>query len=181
MGRVRVATPQDAAAVADIYGPYVRETAISFEETAPSTAEMRGRIEKTLDAFPFLVFENDGGAVVAYAYASRHRERAAYRWSCDVTIYAAPHVHRRGVGRALYADLLEILARQGVHAAYAGITLPNEKSAGLHEAMGFRHLGTYSQVGFKLGAWRDVGWWRCAIGRGPPENEPIPFPALAEA
>ncbi|HWA62463.1 MAG TPA: arsinothricin resistance N-acetyltransferase ArsN1 family B [Caulobacteraceae bacterium] len=178
MGQVRVAIRDDAAAVAGIYAPYVRETAISFEETPPSVAEMAERIASTLGVYPFLVFE-EAGAVVAYAYASRHAERAAYRWSCNVTVYAAPDVHRRGIGRALYGELLAILARQGFHAAYAGITLPNDKSVGLHEAMGFQHVGDYQEVGFKQGAWRTVGWWRRALLNGPPGGEPIPFAALA--
>jgi phosphinothricin acetyltransferase len=177
MGRVRIAREADAPTVADIYAPYVRETAISFEEVPPSPAEMRERICKTLATHPFLVFE-DGNTVVAYAHASRHKERPSYRWSVDVGVYAAPPVHRRGVGRALYTRLLDILARQGFHAAFAGITLPNEKSVGLHEAMGFRHLGTYAEVGFKLSALRDVGWWRRPLGTGLPTGEPIEFSKL---
>lgn len=179
MGRVRVATIDDAAAVASIYAPYVRDTCISFEETPPSVAGMRERIATTLSTYPFLLFE-DAGSVVAYAYASRHAERAAYRWSCDVAVYAARHVHRRGIGRALYSELLAVLERQGIHAAYAGITLPNEKSVGLHEAMGFQHVGDYREVGFKQGAWRDVGWWQRVLLTGPPAGEPIPFTALSE-
>jgi L-amino acid N-acyltransferase YncA len=174
---VRIATEQDASAVAGIYAPYVRDTAISFEEVTPSQDEMGRRIRKTLATHPFLVFE-DGDTVVAYAYASQHRERAAYRWSVDVAVYAAPEVHRRGVGRALYGCLLETLARQGFHAAFAGITLPNEKSVGLHEAIGFQQVATYAEVGFKLGAWRDVGWWRLPLCGGSPRGEPIAFPDL---
>lgn len=177
MAGVRIANEDDAEAVAGVYAPYVRDTAISFEELAPSTDEMRRRIRTTLATHPFLVFE-DRGAVVAYACATPHGERAAYRWSVDVAIYAAPEVHGRGVGRALYTRLFEILERQGLHAAYAGITLPNEKSVGLHEAMGFRRIGTYLEAGFKFGAWRDVGWWGRPIGEGPPRGEPVPFPAL---
>jgi len=179
MAGVRVATAHDAAAVASIYAPYVRETAISFEELPPSVDDMSGRISKTLATHPFLVFE-DGGSVVAYAYASPHRERPAYRWSADVAIYAAPAIHRRGVGRALYARLLDILGRQGFHSAFAGITLPNANSVGLHEAMGFEHVGTYAEVGFKLGTWRDVGWWQCRIASGPRCDALIAFPDLRE-
>jgi L-amino acid N-acyltransferase YncA len=176
---VRVATENDAAAVARIYAPYVRETAITFEEIPPSADEMGGRVRTTLKTHPFLVFE-DGGSVVAYAYASPHRERPAYRWSADVAIYAVPEVHRRGMGRALYARLLDILRRQGFHSAFAGVTLPNQNSVGLHEAMGFGHVGIYAEVGFKLGAWRDVGWWQCRIAGGPPCGAPIAFPDLRE-
>jgi phosphinothricin acetyltransferase len=179
MTTLRIATPDDAPAVAGIYAPYVRDTVISFEEVPPSVAGMRERIEKFLPAYPFLVCE-DAGAVVAYAYASRHAERAAYRWSCDVAVYAAQEVHRRGLGRMLYTRLFEILTAQGFHSAYAGISLPNEKSVGLHEAMGFAHVGTFREVGFKKGAWRDVGWWRRSLSDGPPAGEPIPFATLLE-
>jgi L-amino acid N-acyltransferase YncA len=174
---VRVATEGDAEAVAAIYAPYVRETAISFEAEAPSPAEMRRRIRQTLATHPFLVFETDG-QVVGYAYASRHRERAAYLWSVDTTVYVAPAAHRRGVGRALYGRLFDILPRQGFHRAHAGITLPNEKSVGLHSAMGFQHIGTYREVGFKLGAWRDVSWWGLDLGAAA-AAEPIPFATFA--
>jgi len=177
MAGVRIATENDAAAVAGIYAPYVRDTAITFEEVAPSPSEIGGRIGRTLSTHPFLVFE-DGCSVVAYAYASPHRERAAYRWSADVAIYAAPEIHRRGVGRALYSCLLDILRRQGFHSAFAGVTLPNANSIGLHEAMGFEHVATYAEVGFKLGSWHDVGWWQCRIASGPPCGAPIAFPDL---
>jgi L-amino acid N-acyltransferase YncA len=177
MAGVRIAREDDAGAVAAIYAPYVRDTVISFEDVPPSPDEMRGRMSRTLATHPFLVFEDDG-SVVAYAYATPHKERAAYRWSVDVTVYAMQEVHRRGVGRALYTALFEILSRQGFHSAFAGITLPNEKSVGLHEAMGFRHAGAYVETGFKFGAWRDVGWWRRPIASGPPRGEPIPFREL---
>lgn len=174
---VRIATEDDAAAVAAIYAPYVVETAISFEEVPPSAEAMRTRMARILPDYPWLVFE-DEGAVVGYAYASPHAERAAYRWAVDVAVYLAPGVHRRGVGRALYGALLDLLARQGFHAAYAGIALPNEKSVGLHEAMGFGHIGTFAEVGYKFGVWHDVGWWRRPLGGGAAPAEPIPFPDL---
>ena len=180
MSQIRVAVAEDAEAVAAIYAPYVTDTVISFEEQPPSPDEMARRIATTLETHPFLVFEEDG-AVVAYAYASPHVTRAAYRWSCNVSVYAAAGVHRRGIGRALYTALFELLARQGYHSLFGGITLPNEKSVGLHEAMGFVHLGTYHEVGFKHGAWRDVGYWRRTALDGPPTGEPIPFSALGEA
>ena len=177
MARVRVATVGDAEAVAAIYAPYVLETAISFEEDPPSALEMATRISATLKAYPFLVFEDDG-EVIGYAYASAHAARPAYRWSCNVTAYASANSHRRGVGRSLYTELLGLLARQRLHSVFAGIALPNEKSIGMHEAMGFVHLGTYRQVGFKQGAWHDVGWWQRPLAEHPPIAEPIPF-ALA--
>lgn len=172
-GQIRTAGPHDGEAVAEIYAPYVLETAISFEDVPPSPAEMRDRIVATLVTCPFLVLELDG-KVVGYAYAGQHRARSAYRWSVDVTVYAASHIHRRGVGRALYIELLDQLTRQGFHTAFAGIALPNDKSIGLHEALGFEHLGTYREVGFKFGKWHDVGWLRRPLNEGLPARDPLP-------
>ena len=178
MKNVRIARPEeDAAAVAAIYATYVSDTVISFEEVPPTVAEMTDRIRRILRTHPFLVFEKEG-EIVAYAYASPHAERSAYRWSCDVAIYAAGQVHGRGIGRTLYTELLGLLKRQGFHMAYGGVTLPNDKSVGLHEAMGFYPIGQYKEVGFKHGAWRDVGWWACCLSVGQPEGDPIPFPEL---
>ena len=174
---VRVALEEDASAIAAIYAPYVLETAISFEEEPPSDDEMRSRIAATLPTHPFLVFE-EGGQVVGYAYAGAHAPRAAYRWSANTSVYAATNQHRRGIGRALYVELLTILRRQGFHSLFAGITLPNDKSVGLHEAMGFAHLGTYREAGFKFERWYDVGWWRLGLTDGPPAIEPVPFNQL---
>lgn len=176
-GSIRPARAVDAAAVATVYAPYVRDTVISFEEEPPTAAEMAERIASTQAVHPFLVFE-EGGRVVGYAYAGPHRARPAYRWSVDVTVYVAKHAHRSGVGRALYRDLLARLADQGFHSAFAGIALPNDKSVGLHEAMGFEHIGTYREVGFKFGGWHDVGWWRLSLNDGLPSREPIPFSDL---
>lgn len=173
MGRIRTARPDDGAALAAIYRPYVLDTAISFEDVPPTSMEMSARIEATLTTCPFLVFEEDD-SVLAYAYAGPHRARPAYRWSVDVTVYAAPAEHRRGLGRALYTELLDQLTRQGFHAAFAGIALPNDKSVGLHEALGFHHLGTYREVGFKFGRWHDVGWWRRSLRDGLPAGDPLP-------
>jgi L-amino acid N-acyltransferase YncA len=179
MACIRTATEQDGRAIAGIYDPYVRDTGISFEEVAPTPSEMSERIRTTLPTHPFLVFQ-EADAVIAYAYASRHRDRAAYRWSVDVAIYVAPSVHRRGIGRALYTRLLGTLERQGFHSAYAGITLPNEKSVGLHEAMGFQPVGTCNQVGFKLGRWWNVGWWSRPLCSGSPSGEPMLYAELVE-
>jgi len=174
---VRTAAAGDAAAVAAIYAPYVLETAISFEETPPSAGEMASRISTTLRTHPFLVFEAEG-RIGGYAYGGVHLARAAYRWSANVSVYVAADAHRRGIGSTLYRELVATLRRQGFHAAFAGIALPNDKSVGLHEAMGFAHLGTYREVGFKFGRWHDVGWWRLALADGLPAGEPIPFPQL---
>jgi L-amino acid N-acyltransferase YncA len=173
---IRLATADDADAVQGIYAPIVRDTAISFEVDPPSVAEMRQRILDTLVQWPWLVCERDG-EVVGYAYAGKHRVRAAYQWSVDVSVYIHERARRRGVGRALYSALLRMLVPQGFYNAYAGITLPNASSVGLHEGCGFEPLGVYRGVGYKLGAWHDVGWWQLSLQ--PPAVEPQPPVALA--
>ena len=176
---VRIAELADASAFAAIYGPIVAETAISFETEPPSAAVMGERLAKTLTTHPWLTAVR-GGEIVGYAYAGAHRERAAYRWSCDVTVYVAPEGHRSGVGTALYGTLLPLLRRQGLRSAFGGIALPNAGSVALHEAMGFTPIGVYRDVGFKLGAWRDVGWWRLGLSadEGQPAD-PLTFPQLS--
>jgi phosphinothricin acetyltransferase len=176
---IRMAAADDGAAVAAIYRPYVTDAATSFELDAPSAAEMARRIESVLAVAPWLVCADPGGGLVGYAYASQHRERAAYRWSVDVTVYVRSDRHRRGVGRALYRSLFELLRLQGFYVAHAGITLPNPASVGLHESLGFRPVGVYPAVGWKLGAWRDVGWWRLPLGERP--ATPAPPLALSDA
>ena len=139
--KIRTATPHDADAVAAIYGPVVQHTTISFETEPPDAAEMRSRIEKTLATLPWLVAEDAAGAVCGYAYASKHRERAAYQWSVDTTVYVREDMRGQGVGRALYGRLLPVLAELGYCQAFAGVALPNAGSVGLHEAIGFQPIG----------------------------------------
>jgi len=160
---------RDAAACAAIYAPYVVEGPTSFEETAPGAAEMAERMRRTTATHPWLVAE-DGGQVVGYAYASPHRERAAYRWAVDVTVYVDPAHHRRGIGRQLYEHLCPLLRQQRFHVACAGITLPNDASVRLHESLGFKQIGVYRNIGFKAASWRDVGWWQLQLL--PANNEP---------
>jgi L-amino acid N-acyltransferase YncA len=157
---VRSADPQrDAAACATIYAPYVTDNWVSFELDPPTTEEMARRIADYGTSHGWLVAEVEG-KVAGYAYGSRHRTRAAYASSCDVAVYVDSAHSRHGVGRTLYAELLRLLAAKGLHAAFAGIALPNDASIGLHEAMGFTPVGIYREVGWKLGQWRDVGWWQ---------------------
>jgi len=167
---LRSATPDDAEAIAAIYGPIVANTTISFELEPPSVDEMRSRIAATLPRLPWLVSLDDAGGVNGYVYAGRHRERAAYQWSVDTTAYVREDSRGQGVGRRLYAELFRRLVEQGYYQAFAGIALPNEASIGLHEALGFKPLGVYRKVGFKKGAWRDVGWWQKELQ--PTEREP---------
>ncbi|HEX6704860.1 MAG TPA: arsinothricin resistance N-acetyltransferase ArsN1 family B [Albitalea sp.] len=158
--KIRVATPQDAEAIAAIYAPIVTDTTISFELEPPSVEEMRGRIVSTLERLPWLVGEDDTGAVKGYVYAGRHRERPAYQWSVDVTAYVRADARGQGVGKRLYERLFDELMRLGYCQAFAGIALPNAASVALHECVGFKPLGIYRNVGFKMSAWRDVGWWQ---------------------
>jgi L-amino acid N-acyltransferase YncA len=160
---------RDAAACAAIYAPSVLDGVASFEVYPPDAKEMGRRIEATSATHPWLVAERDG-QVVGYAYASPHRGRAAYRWAAEVAVYVDPGSHRRGVGRELYGALLPLLARQRLHVACAGITLPNPPSVALHEAVGFEPVGVYRKIGFKAGAWQDVGWWQARLL--PAEDEP---------
>jgi len=157
---IRPATSADAAAIQAIYAPFVTDTAISFEEVPPTVDAMAQRITNAQAGGHAFLAAADGDAILGYAYAGAHRARPAYRASVDVSAYVAPGGHRRGIGRRLYEHLLQDLAAKNFHAAFAGITQPNAASVGLHEALGFTHVGTYHEVGFKLGAWHDVGWWQ---------------------
>jgi len=172
---IRSADPKlDAAACAELYAPYVEGGPISFEERAPSAAELAARIERISATHPWLVAER-GGGVVGYAYACPHRERPAYRWSVDVSVYvAAAHVGE-GIGSALYTALFERLRAQRFRMAYAGITLPNPASVALHESLGFAQVGTMREVGWKLGDWRDVGWFQLELAPAAAEQPPEPL------
>jgi L-amino acid N-acyltransferase YncA len=179
IGRVliRHADPaRDARACAEIYGPFVRDTAISFEDTPPDAQELAGRIERVSATHPWLVAEAQE-QVLGYAYASPHRDRPAYRWAADVAVYVGERHRRQGVGQRLYGALLPLLTRQGLRSACAGITLPNPGSVALHEKFGFRPVGVYRRIGWKAGAWRDVGWWQAELGPatpGPPSEPGAP-------
>jgi phosphinothricin acetyltransferase len=173
---IRHADPdRDAASCAAIYAPYVRASAVSFEELVPGAAEFARRIESTSRRFPWLVADEDG-EVTGYAYAASHHDRAAYRWAADVAVYVSEGKQRRGIGRALYGALLPLLARQGIQVACAGITLPNPASVALHEAVGFESVGVYWRIGWKAGAWRDVAWWQLELRRASDDPPPEPGP-----
>jgi phosphinothricin acetyltransferase len=170
---IRDADPaRDATACAAIYAPHVEGSAVSFEERAPDAAELASRIERYGAGHAWLVAER-AGEVVGYAYATAFNERPAYRWSTNVSVYVADGAHGQGVGRALYEALFERLRECGFRMACAGITLPNEASVGLHESLGFERVGVNREIGWKAGAWRDVGWWQLELapareGEGPP-------------
>lgn len=155
MSTIRDATERDAEACAAIYAPYVTDTAITFELEPPSAAEMATRITRALKTHAWLVLE-DGGEVVGFAYGHPFADRAAYRWSCETSIYLEPGRRRTGGGRALYEAVLTRLAERGYRRANAGMTLPNDASEGLHRALGFEPVGVFRKIGFKHGEWRDV-------------------------
>jgi len=169
--RIRDADPaRDAGACAAIYAPHVEDGAVSFEERAPDTAEMAARIERYGASHAWLVAER-GGQIVGYAYATAFNERPAYRWSASVSVYVTEEARGSGVGRALYQALFERLRQCGFHMACAGITLPNEASVGLHASLGFEQTGLNREIGWKHGAWRDVGWFQLELtpaGDAPP-------------
>jgi L-amino acid N-acyltransferase YncA len=166
---VRRGTPADAAACAAIYAPYVTDTAVSFEDVAPTADEMAARIAA---AVLWLVLE-DEGRVVGYAYAGPFAPRAAYRWACEVSVYLERGREGRGGGRALYEALLSGLRDRGYRMAVAGMTLPNPASEGFHRALGFEPVGTYRRIGYKHGAWHDVAWTQKALADGDePPAEP---------
>ena len=177
--QIRVAGERDAEAIAAIYAPAVTDRATSFELTPPDAEEMRRRIATVLQRYPWLVCESSH-TVLGYVYATAHRERAAYRWSVDVAAYVRPEAQRRGIAKALYTGLFEILSLQGYRNAYAGITLPNPASAQMHEAMGFEHVGIYHHVGYKFGKWHDVAWFERPLAEHVLEpHEPVAFPTVA--
>lgn len=176
--RIRLAGVHDAQAIAEIYRPFVERTAISFETEPPTRQEMERRISETTASHPWLVCEV-GDQVVGYAYATRHRVRTAYQWSVDTSVYVDEKHWRMGIARGLYASLFPILAVQGFCNAFAGIALPNPGSVGLHETVGFTAVGVYERVGYKLGAWRDVGWWqRPLTALEAPPGQPLNLKAV---
>jgi len=170
-GILRLAISADCARIAAIYAPYVLKTAISFETEPPTEQEMVQRLQDTLEFLPWLVCTY-GDQVVGYAYADRFRTRAAYQWSSSVSVYVDSEWHRCGVGRGLYTSLFKILELQGFHNLFAGITLPNEASVGLHRSFGFRQIAVERSVGFKLGRWHDVSMWQLPLREclSTPEN-----------
>jgi L-amino acid N-acyltransferase YncA len=161
---VRDASERDAAACAAIYAPYVTDTAITFETDPPSPAEMAERIAAASRRHAWLVLE-DQGRVVGYAYGSTFNPRAAYRWTCEVSVYLELGRRRTGGGKVLYEALLSRLTERGFRMAVAGTTLPNDASVGLHRAMGFEPVGTYRRIGFKHGSWHDVTWTQRVLAK----------------
>jgi len=175
---IRLATPADAPGCLAIYAPYVAETAVSFETEVPEPAAFADRMAATLALTPWVVAEHRG-RIAGYVYATLYRQRRAYQWSVETTVYVAADYRGRGLARVLYAALLDCLRRQGYRNAYAVITLPNPASVRLHEALGFGPIGVFAGTGHKLGRWHDVGWWHLRLGElDERPAPPVPLPGL---
>ena len=172
---IRQATTDDVEAILNIYGGYVSDTTISFEVEVPTVEEFRKRMEQIQTQFPWLVCEIDG-VVAGYAYASKHAQRAAYRWSADLSVYISEKNHRRHIADALYEALFTILRAQGYYTVYAGVSTPNPKSEAFHLAKGFTVVGVYPNVGYKLGKWCTLTWYGLVLqeyGEEPQEPESL--------
>jgi len=175
---IRPAISGDAASIAEIYRPFVETSWTSFETEAPDGADIAERLARAGVLYPWLIAEDDAG-VLGYAYGSPHRTRQAYITSVETTIYLASHAGGKGVGKRLYQSLIETLSRQNYVSAYAGIVLPNEASIALHRAVGFEFVGTYPNVGYKHGQWRETQWWQCPLAE--PQSPPrkiLPFTSV---
>ncbi len=183
---IRPASPEDAPALLDIYTPYVRETAITFEYDVPSPEEFRARIRGTLERYPYLAAES-GGALLGYAYAGPFHSRAAYGWSAEASIYLRRDKRKLGLGRRLYGALEDLCRAQGIRNLNACAACPEKEDAYLtwnsvefHAHMGFRLIGQFRQCGYKFGTWYNMAWMEKHLGDHPAEPGPvIPFPALS--
>ncbi|MEO5564964.1 MAG: N-acetyltransferase family protein [Chitinophagaceae bacterium] len=162
MPHIRLATAADAQGILNIYAPYIKNTSLTFETEIPSVASFGKRIADYLENWPWLVCEIDG-IIAGYAYGSRYRERMGYQWCVECSAYIHDNFLRAGIGSALYKSLFDVLKLQGYRNVYAVINLPNDRSVTFHEKMGFQHFATYENVGYKLGKWKNVGWWQLVI------------------
>ena len=175
MNPIRLATTKDAEGILNIYVPYILNTSFTFETELPSVPAFADRINEYLKNWPWLVCEIDG-MIAGYAYGGKHRERTAYQWCVESSIYIHDDFQKAGIGKALYAALIEIFKRQGFRNVYAVINLPNDKSVKFHESCGFEYFATYENVGYKLGKWKNVGWWKLSVNEyGDEPAAPIKF------
>lgn len=177
---IRLATPDDAPAMLAVYAPYVENTAVTFEYEVPTPEEFRRRVETVLTRFPWLLVQDEAGAVYGYAYASPYHPRAAYRWDAEGSIYLRPEVQGIGLAAPLYRCLIALLERQSIRSFYGCITHPNPASEAFHRRLGFVDLAVYPRSGYKLGRWWDVLWNYLPLGPGDdtPPDPFRPFPEL---
>ncbi len=172
MDKIRPALPSDASSILDIYAPYILNTAVSFETEVPSAANFSERIIANEESWPWLVYESDG-LIAGYAYASKHRERTAYQWSVESSVYMSDRLQQKGIATKLYQTLFQILKYQGCRNLYAGITLPNERSIRFHEKMGFKKIADYKNIGYKFNGWHTVRWYELQLNDY--TDSPAPF------
>ncbi|MGN6533325.1 MAG: GNAT family N-acetyltransferase [Ginsengibacter sp.] len=172
MNTIRSALASDASSILDIYAPYILNTAVSFETEVPSKENFSQRIITNQQAYPWLVYESDE-TIGGYAYASGHRERPAYQWSVESSVYVNHDFQQKGIATKLYKVLFEILKYQGCRNVYAGITLPNEKSVHFHKKMGFHKIADYTNIGYKLNRWNTVSWYQLQLNDY--SDAPAPF------
>ena len=162
MTEVRIARAGDAADILEIYKPYILNSAFTFETEVPTITEFESRIEKYLQKYPWILSEVDG-QIAGYAYASGHRDRDAYQWTCECSVYVNDKFKGQGMGTKLYRILFQLLKFQGFRNVYAGITIPNKPSENMHAKCGFELFAVYDNIGYKLGAWHKVGWWKLQL------------------
>jgi phosphinothricin acetyltransferase len=174
---IRMADENDAEEILSVYSPYVTGSVITFEYDVPDIESFRKRVKDVLSNYPYLVCTEEG-KVVGYAYASRHKERAAYQWNAELSVYVREGHHGLGIGKTLYGMLLELLRLQNVQNVYGCVTSPNIKSEGLHSRFGFEKVGTYRKTGYKFGSWLDVMWFEKNIGEH--EKDPEPFTGIGK-
>ena len=178
MKQIRIAAANDAENILGIYSPYIANTSFTFETEVPSVETFKERINTYLVNWPWLICEMDG-TLAGYAYGAKYRERTAYQWCVEVSVYIHDDHQRSGIASALYMALIEILKRQGFRNVYAVINLPNDKSVAFHESCGFVYFATYMNVGYKLGKWKNVGWWQLLLNEYTDEPAtPIKFSNL---
>ena len=169
---IRTAREEDAAKLLEIYRPYVEKTAISFEYEVPSEEDFKQRIRSIAAEYPYFVCEMDD-QIIGYAYAHRHMERAAYQWNAEISIYIRQGFTGKGLGKKMCQTLIELLRLQGIRNVFSCVTIPNERSAHLHQSMEFSTEGIFQQAGYKCGKWQTIAWFRKNIA--PYTNEPAPF------
>jgi phosphinothricin acetyltransferase len=174
---IRMATLKDAEAILKIYEPYILETAITFEYDPVPVEVFRKRMEGVLSQFPWLVYEKDG-VILGYAYCARFKERAAFNWDCECSVYIDQKAHRQGIATALYNRLFELVKQQGYYTIYALITYHHESSMELHKKFGFTEVGVYPKTGYKFGQWWDLLVMEKRIHE--PDLSPIPPKSIHE-
>lgn len=176
---IRFAEIQDIPYILDIYKPFILDTAITFEYDVPTLAEFEARFLSVIQQCPWLVWE-ENGAILGYAYAHRAFERAAYQWAADLAIYLAPKAQGKGIGKALYTALEQLLSMQGYCLAYGVVTSANEKSCAFHEALGYEKRAEFPNCGCKFGNWYGTIWYEKRLRGGIPAHTPISFPELKQ-